>query len=126
MQFSPDGKGGYKVPGPNYTLNSIGANSYLMDMGGLKQFVFYVDTTEDGRMVLQSPGSDYVEVNGKVVILKYVLLLFIVAALYGLVVFSIDMACSIKHKKLHLVVGYRAADVCLYSDHVVCVKICVV
>jgi len=109
MPLSPDGKGGYTA-GPNCTISSIGANSYLMDMGGVKQSVFYTDTDENGRIVLQMTGSDYFEVNGYVVIAKLaLLLLLVVATLYSLVMLIISMRSSVKRKKLRIMGAYRIA-----------------
>lgn len=110
MQFVSNGEGGYSVPGPNYTVTSVGKDSYLLDMGGLKQNIIYASAGENGHTVLQLPGTDYIEVNGYGVIAQYVLLLlFILAVLYGFVALIISFIRFLKHKKsLGIIEKYRA------------------
>lgn len=110
MQFVSKGDGIYSVPGANHTVTSIGENSYLLDMGGVKQFIIYSSTNEDGHTVLQLPGADYVEVNGYGVVAEYILLgLFILAALYGFFALIISFICFLKHKRVQGELGiYRA------------------
>lgn len=110
MRLVSKGEGGYSVPGTNNTVTSIGTDSYLLDMGGLKQFVIYASTSEDGDTVLQLPGSDYVEVNGYGLIAKYILLvLFILGAVYGFFALVVSFVRLLKHKKVPWIMEiYRA------------------
>ncbi|WP_055669091.1 serine hydrolase domain-containing protein [Desnuesiella massiliensis] len=96
---SKDG-GLYSVPGTHKTVAPIKTGSYLMDDGGLKQFIIYASTDKDGRTVLQLPASDYVEVNGYGVIAKYALLvLFVLATVYGFFSLIISFIGFLKRKK---------------------------
>jgi CubicO group peptidase (beta-lactamase class C family) len=98
-QFVSNGEGGYSVPGTNWTVTGIGVDSYLLDMGGLKQFIVYASTGEDGNRILQLPGYDYLEVNGYGLIAEYVLLLlFILAVFYGLFALIVSFIRFLKHK----------------------------
>lgn len=100
IHFVSRGEGKYSVPGTNNTVTGIGANSYLLDMGGLKQYIIYASINKDGYKVLQLPGSDYIQVNGYGVILKYILLaLFILAAIYAFFELVISFIKLIKYKK---------------------------
>ncbi|WP_379151157.1 serine hydrolase domain-containing protein [Paenibacillus sp. sgz5001063] len=100
MQFVSNGEGGYSVPGPEFTVTSVGTDSYLLDMGGLKQDVIYASAAEGEDTVLQFPGKDYLEVNGYGVIAKLVLLLlFIGSVLYSLISLMISMIHCLKHKR---------------------------
>ena len=110
MRFVSKGDGKYYVPGTNNTATSISSDSYLLDNGGLKQFIIYASNDEDGHTVLQLPASDYVEVNGYGVIAKYALLvLFILAALYGFFALIVSFIGFLKHKKaLRIIEIYRA------------------
>lgn len=110
MKLIPKIYGGYSVPGANYTITAIGTDSYLMDMGGLKQFIIYASTNEDGHTILQLPGSDYIEVNGYGVIAKYTLvLLFVLAAFYGFFALIVSLIRFLKNKNhISIVEKYRA------------------
>jgi hypothetical protein len=111
MRFVKNDEGdGYSVPGTNFMVTAMGTDSYLVDMGGLKQYIIYSSTDEDGHTVLQMPGSDYIEVNGYGVIAKYVLLvLLMLAALYGFFALIISFIGFLRHKKsLGLIGKYRA------------------
>jgi CubicO group peptidase (beta-lactamase class C family) len=105
MPFKPKGEGKYSA-GANNTVTSLGKGFYLMDMGGLKQFVMYKTIDEEGNRVLQLPGSDYVEVNGYGVITKCALLaLLILAALYGIFALINSFIGFLGHKKSLGIIG---------------------
>lgn len=110
MQFVKSEDGGYSVPGTNFTVTGISKDSYLIDMGGLKQFIAYTSTDKDGHAILQMPGSDYIQVNGYEVIAKYVLLvLFILAAFYGFFALIISFINLLRGRKSLGIMGkYRA------------------
>ncbi len=100
MEFKEQESGLYTIPGSSNNALSIGKNSYLMDMGGLKQFVIYAATNKEGLKVLQLPAEDYVEINGYGVIAKFVLLgLFILSALYGFVSLIFSLISLLKYKR---------------------------
>lgn len=108
MQFVSNGEGGYSVPGPNYTATSVGPDSYLLDMGGLKQNIIYASSGEGGHTVLQLPGTDYIEVNGYVVIVKLILLfLFMLAVLYSVIALIISSIHFLNKKPLGILEKYR-------------------
>lgn len=108
MELKKDDHGGYTIPGINATAINTNAKSYLMDMGGRKQFLIYSDMDENGRTLLQFPGSDYVEVNGYGVLGRVALLiLFVIAVLYCLVVFVISIVSYFRNKKFCKMDGYH-------------------
>lgn len=99
-QFAKDDKGGYQILGSNNTIIANRNNSFVLDQGGIKQFVIYATTTEDGNTLIQFPGQDYMEVNGYGVIAQYVILgLMIIATLYSLVSLIIGCIKLIRGKK---------------------------
>lgn len=103
------GNGSYSIPGNN-TVTSIGKDSYLLTMGGLKQYVIHASTNKDGNTVLQLPGSDYIKVNSFGIIAEFALLvLFILAALYGLFALIISLIRLLKRKNVREAIEiYRA------------------
>lgn len=109
IQFVSDGKDGYTVPGPDYTVKHITEDSYLLDMGGLKQDIVYKSTDKNGRTVLQLPGVDYIEINGYGVIAQFALLgIFILAALYGFLSLVTSCFSVLRRKKTNgITEGYR-------------------
>ena len=112
IELKKNEDGGYTIPGMNGTVMHTGHKSYLMDMGGRKQFIIYSDTDADGRTVLQWPGSDYVEINGYGVLGRFALLmLLVIAALYCLIGFLIRMVSYFRNKKFNKTDGY---DIILY------------
>lgn len=110
MQLVTSEGGGYKVPGVNYTFTDIGASSYVMDVGGVKQYIVQVDTIKNGTKVLQLPGTDYTQVNGYGVIAQYILLLlFVIAVLINLVALPVNLIGVIRRRKNRPLIGYRIA-----------------
>lgn len=110
MQLVSTEAGGYTVPGTNYTFKGIGTDSYVMDMGGMKQYIVHVNTMKNGTKVLQLPGKDYIQVNGYGVIAKYILLfLFAIAALISLVALPVNLIGAVRHNKKRPFIGYRIA-----------------
>jgi CubicO group peptidase (beta-lactamase class C family) len=110
IQVTGDGEGEYKVPGKNFTLTGIEANSYVMDMGGVKQYLVHANQLKDGTAVLQMPGSDYIEVNGYVYIAKWILLLsFVIAALISVVSLPIKIIRTIRHNRKQPFTFWRIA-----------------
>lgn len=108
MELEKDDHGGYRIPGINATAINTGAKSYLMDIGGRKQFMIYSDTDENGRDILQFPGSDYIKINGHGVLGRQVLLLLlVVAVLYSLVSLVISIISYVKNKKFGKLDGYH-------------------
>jgi hypothetical protein len=107
MQLISDKKGGYTVPGTDYTFLSTGKNRYLMDMG-LKQFVTFKDTDDKGRTILEMAGSDYIQINGYGMIAKFsALILFVIAAFYSLILLLLKLITFLRHKKARPMDGYR-------------------
>lgn len=85
MQIKLNPTGNYSITGTNYTLKPINKNSYLVDMGKLKQYFVFKDTNQNGQTTLQLPGSDYTQVSGYHILAELILLLlFILAAIYSL------------------------------------------
>lgn len=110
MQLVTSKMGGYTAPGTNFTFTSIGTGSYLMDMGGMKQYNVYVDTRKDGTKILQLPGKDYIQINGYGVISKFILLLlFLIAVLFNIVALPVNVIRVIRHSKKRPFIGYRIA-----------------
>ncbi|MDF2532759.1 MAG: hypothetical protein K0Q65_2340 [Clostridia bacterium] len=109
-RFVTKSEGRYSVPGSNSTATLMDSGSYLLDMGGLKQYIFYSLADKAGNTVLQLPASDYVKVNKYEVVAKHVLLvLFILASLYAFFALIIGLIISLKNKKAPEVLGiYRA------------------
>ena len=100
MRVVSKGDGVYSVPGTHRTISAIGQGSYLLDEGGLKQFVIYASVGEEGHTVLQLPASDFMKVNGYGLIAKYgLLVLFILAAFYGFSALIISLIGFIKGKR---------------------------
>lgn len=108
MQISSDKKGSYTIPGTNNTIHGIGAGSYLMDMGR-KQFLMQADQGSNGKVLLQIPGQDYIKISGTGVIAELVLLiLFMLSALYSLIMLLKGLVKFILHKnKKQPFSGYR-------------------
>lgn len=97
LELGEDAK--YTIPGTNSTLKAIGKDSYLMDQGDLKQFIVHASTDKDGRTTLQLPGSDYIKVNGYVVLAKYgLLLMFLLAVLYGFFALIVSFVNFLRRK----------------------------
>lgn len=110
-QLSANGKGGYTMLGSNFILTGMDTGKYFMNMGNLKQFVVYSDTSHEEHTVLQMPGFDYIEVNGYGLIAKCVLLIsFMIAALYSFLGLIFRISRFIKSTKItQPMSGYRDA-----------------
>ncbi|HZW03612.1 MAG TPA: serine hydrolase domain-containing protein [Anaerolineaceae bacterium] len=101
MELTSNGEGGYSIPGLENSLTPLGNGAYLLQMGGLKEDIVFESTDEAGRTVLQYPGLDYIEVNGSGVIAEFVLLLlFILAGLYGFFALLIGFIGLLRHTRV--------------------------
>ncbi len=109
MQLTSEGEGIYSIPGTNNTVTSMNTGSYVMELEGRKQFILQTATAVDGHTLLQIPGQDYIEVNGYVVIAKYILLLlFIFAALYSIFALIFRIIGLLRHRNMQQTMrGYK-------------------
>ncbi|HEX3021663.1 MAG TPA: hypothetical protein VHP81_04640, partial [Lachnospiraceae bacterium] len=97
VQLDPDGKGGYKVESNGLTFANAGKDSYELDMGEMKQYHVFVDEMKDHTIVLQMPGSDYIQVNGYGLIAECILLLlFVVVTVLSIVTLLIRLIKYLK------------------------------
>jgi len=98
MNITSNIDGTYVIKGSDITISDNNKDSFLMDMGGLKQFVLYI-SENNGKLLLQSNASDYIQMNGKVIIGKYVLLLlYFIASIYSFFVLFALLIRSLLHK----------------------------
>jgi CubicO group peptidase (beta-lactamase class C family) len=92
MQVVPDKENSYFVPGASQTIKSIGEQTYLIDMGGLKHFLVVQTTNEQGKKVLQMHSTDYIEINGYGIIVKLVfMVLFVISSIYSVILLIINL-----------------------------------
>lgn len=100
MQVVPDKENSYIVPGASQTIKSIGERTYLIDMGGLKQFLLVQTTNDQGKKVLQMHSTDYIEINGYGIIAKLVLMgLFVISAIYSIISLIINLIWLFRKKR---------------------------
>ncbi len=89
---------GFLSPGKTYT--GTGNNTFVMDMGGVKQFPLYATVNTKGNKVLQLPSEDYLEMNPTGLLTELVLLLlYVVAFLYCIVAFLLRLVRIARHRK---------------------------
>ncbi len=96
-EITPSGKG-YQSPGKTYT--GIGKDSFVMDMGGMKQFPLFVTTNAKGKKVLQIPSEDLLEVNAVAILGEVILLLlYLTAFLYSIIAIIVRLIRLAIHRK---------------------------
>lgn len=104
------GDNGFLSPTSGKTYTGIGKNSFIMDMGGAKQFFLYSATDAKGRKVLQVPSEDSLEVNAVSLLGEVILLLmFAVAFVYSLIALIIRLVRMASRKKKLTHPGYLSA-----------------
>ncbi len=96
-QISP-GEHGFASPGKTYT--SVGNNTFVVDIGGAKQFPLYATVNAEGKKVLQVPSEDYLEVNASYILAELILLLlYVVAFIYCIISFPIRLVRIARRRK---------------------------
>ncbi len=92
------GEQGFLSPGRTYL--GTGKNTFVMDMGGAKQFPLYATVNAAGNKILQIPSEDLLEMKPTTLLAELaLLLLYIVAFLYCLVAFLLRLIRIARHRK---------------------------
>ncbi|HKL79799.1 MAG TPA: serine hydrolase domain-containing protein [Mobilitalea sp.] len=100
----------YQSPTTGITYTGISKQSFLMNMGGRKQYIVYETKGDDGKSILQMPGKDYLEVSGYSILAELLLLiLFFIAVLYSFVTLFVRIIRLVRYKKKLIHVGFLSA-----------------
>lgn len=88
MAFQSEGVGRFISPGAGFSVTLFADGKYLLDQGGLKQSLIFVNHNAEGRKILQFPGVDYLQLedNGLTILAQLgLLLLFVLVGVYALI-----------------------------------------
>lgn len=109
MEISKNNEGSYTVnSGVDTTITGISKDSYLMDMGGEKQFILFKTSDKKGANVLQMVGADYVQINGYGLLAKLgLLLLFVITSLYSFIILLLKALQLLRRKPSQPLDTYR-------------------